>query len=267
MHWKKTAIIVLLIVLSWSRAGAVVISIAYEHKEQPPYYMGNTSTVLEKDPGVAVEMVLMLEQKVDGVKIILTRAPWKRCTISLKSNRVDGIFNASYKKSRLEIGWYPTTDKTHQCPVDTSRRITTISYSFYTLKGSGLKWDGDRLENLKGHVSAPLGYSIVGDLKEMGIPVEEAPSSQNNLVKLIRKRVTAVALQDVTADSIIKADQKTYENIIKLDPPLKTKPYYLMLSKAFVSSHPRLSQKIWDAIKVIRKTKMKEMVAKYAVGQ
>ena len=80
-------------------AYAFKIKICYEDKEQPPYYMGTTNQVLADKPGVAVEIVQMLEGMIEGLKIELIRAPWPRCTAYLGKNYVDGIFNASYKKN------------------------------------------------------------------------------------------------------------------------------------------------------------------------
>ena len=258
----KTIPLFLLLVFSFN-ADAVELTLSYEDKEQPPYYMGNTEKVLENKPGVAVEMVLMLENKVDGLTVRLRRTPWTRCTQELKYNRVDGIFNASYKKERLKIGCYPTTDGMPGGPVDASRRITKISYSLYARKDSRINWNGEDPALIEETVGAPLGYSIVGDLEKAGVSVEEAPSTTMNLQKVLWKRIAAAALQDVTADSIIKSNPMMRQNIRKLEPPLATKPYYLMLSRAFVAKHPDLSERIWDAIKVIRETQFDKIIMKY----
>lgn len=88
-------------------AQAVTMTIACEDKAQPPYYLGDTNEVPEDHPGVAVEMVKALETKIPGLKIRLTRAPWKRCTTELGSGAYDGIFNASYRRSVLPSAGIP----------------------------------------------------------------------------------------------------------------------------------------------------------------
>lgn len=264
MDIKRIIFVLLFVFFTFTSAVAIEINVAYENKEQPPYYMGNTESILPDKPGVAVEMVKMLEEKVDGLKVKLTRVPWKRCTKQLENNIVDGIFNASYKTSRLKIGWYPTKDKTHVGQVDETKRITTITYSLYVLKGTDLGWTGNNYDVLKGEIGAPLGYSIVGDLQKNGVEVDEAPSTKMNLHKLRKKRVAAVALQSVTADSIIKANPDLFGEIEKVQPPLKTKPYYLMLSHRFVKAHPNIAQKIWDAISNIRENNFETIAAKYS---
>lgn len=225
--------------------------------------MGNTTQVLTESPGIAVEMIQMLPLQIAGLEVQLKRIPWARCKAELKSNKVDGIFNASYKKRRLKLGWYPTIDGKHSGPVDPSKRITTISYSLYTLKKSDVQWNGQYISGVDGSIGAPLGYSIVNDLRQKGYKVDEAPSTRNNLDKLVLERIDILALQSVTADKIILSDPLKFQNVIKLIPPYATKPYYLMLSHNFVADNPKLSQEIWNAIRDIRNKKFDELVIKY----
>ena len=247
------------------KVSALDLILAYEDKEQPPYYMGDTPLVLEDMPGVSVEMVKLLADMIEGVDIKLERCPWKRCLHSLKNNTVNGIFNASYKKSRLELGWYPTTNGMRDGPVDESKRLARISYSFYTLKKSAFKWDGHHIKNDERLIiGAPAGYSVVTELREKGMIVAESPSTKSNLKRLILKRVDVVALQDVTADNILSSGDPMFSNVEKKHPPFVTKSYYLMLSHDFVSQHPEVSNKIWATIKVIRETKFKEIARKYS---
>jgi len=126
---------------------ATELTIAYEDKEQPPYYMGNSQDVLTANPGVAVEMIKMLEKKIPDLKVKFVRYPWKRCLAGLGKNSVDGIFNSSYKEDRLDVGWYPTVDKTHKGQPDTKRRLCTMTYSLYALKGVNIGWDGKKFNN------------------------------------------------------------------------------------------------------------------------
>ncbi|WP_438465473.1 substrate-binding periplasmic protein [Marinomonas sp. PE14-40] len=233
---------------------ALTLTFAFEDKQQPPYYLGEGSKVLENQPGIAVEMLQILDKRMPEFEIKFIRMPWKRALYSLKSNRVDGIFNASYKTERLDFGWYPTKDFQLSGPIDTDRRITSISYSLYHLKSSPINWSGDWQDLKTELVGAPLGYSIVGDLQKKGIKVEQSSSTKSNLLMLSTKRMKVVALQTVTADSFLSSQSKNtnYNAIEKLSPPLVSKPYYLMLSKSFVAEHPTLSQKIWNEIKLIR---------------
>ena len=62
--------------------------------------MENSSRIPE-NPGVAVEMIKLLESKIPNLKITLIRRPWKRCMLILKAGIVEGIFNANFKPERL----------------------------------------------------------------------------------------------------------------------------------------------------------------------
>ncbi|HPM01809.1 MAG TPA: transporter substrate-binding domain-containing protein [Candidatus Cloacimonadota bacterium] len=260
---KLVLLSILLIALSVTLfAEKIKLRVAYEDKEQPPYYMQNTSEVPKTNPGISVEMVMLLKKYIPELEIEFTRMPWKRCTYSLGENQVDAIFNSSYSKERLDIGWYPTTNKQHTGQVDKDRRLTTISYFLYANKNAGIKWDG-KLESLTQIIGAPMGYSIVNDLKNKGVKVEEAQDSMTNLMKVAKGRIDAAALQDVTADDILKNNKKEMGNIVKLNPPVVSKEYYLMLSKKFVQDNPALAQKIWDTIKVIREKEFKNLSSKY----
>ena len=233
--------------------------VAYEDLEQPPYYMGNTSAILPK-PGVSVEMVMMLSDYIPDLKISFRRVPWNRCLRELAAGKVDAIFNASFKKDRLKLGAYPMQEG----KPDKSRRITTLSYSLYKLKDSKLDWDGQKISHLNGNIGAPAGYSIIDDLKRMDVPVDEGQTTQINLLKLKHTRVAAVAAQDVTADSILQKQAALFKDIVKLKPPLVSKPYYMMISHQFMQNHPGLAEKIWDTLARIRKEKMPALLLKYA---
>ena len=54
-----------------------------------------------------------------------------------------------------------------------------------------------------------------------------------------------------------------FKNLLKVKPPIKTKPYYLMISHQFSQQHPQLSEKIWDAIEELRQEKLTELTQKY----
>ncbi|SIQ66126.1 amino acid ABC transporter substrate-binding protein, PAAT family [Alkalispirochaeta americana] len=242
------------------------LTIAYENKEQPPYYMGNTEEVLPRFPGIAVEMVQALEEEIPRLRITLVRVPWSRNLAGLGNNSYDGIFNASYRKDRLHLGWYPTTDGRHQGPPDPDRRITTLRYSLYRRRDSSLRWDGEGLRGTPSALNAlgaPLGYSIVQDMEQRGITVREVPGTTNALEMILLSRLEGAVLQDVTADALLAAEPERFRLIVKEEIPLEEKDYFLMLSHRFVQAHPGLAQQIWDTLGEIRRTRSEELHARY----
>ena len=84
------------------------ITIAVENKPWEPYYTGK-GKFDSKKPGVWVELLKRVEKnlKSENIKIKYKRLPWKRCLSSLKSNYVEAVLGASFKKSRMEVGEYP----------------------------------------------------------------------------------------------------------------------------------------------------------------
>jgi len=244
-------------ILTFSSHAETVFKVAYENASQFPHYLGDNSKVLEK-PGAVVELVKLLEQEIPDLKIEFYRYPWKQCLLKLKAGEIDGAFNGSFTKARLDMGTYPWKNGA----VDDSRRLTTMSYHFYTLKGSTFSWDGTNVSGLKGQIGTPLAFSIEGDLKDMGLNILSAREIQVNFANLLRNKVDAVALQSVTGDYHIST-KSGLSSVEKVQPELKTKPYYLMLSKQFYEKNPELSEQIWDTIAKLREEKLQGLIKGY----
>lgn len=248
----------LLLAASQPAFAETVLHVAYEDKTQFPYYMGDTEKVPEK-PGAAVELVKLLERRIPGLRIKFSRYPWKRCLTMLGTGQVDGIFNASYNAERTRIGAYPWRGG----QVDPARRLTTISYHLYALPEADLGWNGEAFEDPDLVIGAPLAYSIVNDLENLGVSVMKVRSSRQSLQLLIARRVNAVALQSVTADFLLSRNTDQFPGIVRIDPPLKTKPYYLMLSREFRAANPDLAEQIWNAIGELREEKLEALAKPY----
>ena len=234
-----------------------VFKVAYENASQFPNYLGDTSKILEK-PGASVELVKLLEKEIPDFKVKLYRYPWKQCLLMLKAGEIDGAFNGSFSKARLDVGTYPKNEGA----IDETRRLTTMSYHFYKLKGAPFAWDGTNISGLTGAIGTPLGYSIEGDLDRMGVKILSARDIQVNFSNLLRGKVEAIALQAVTGDYHI-GNKSGLSAVEKVQPALKTKPYYLMLSKQFYEKNPELSEKIWDTIAKLREEKLQSLTESY----
>ena len=214
-----------------------------EDRPSIPLVLGSGEKVPETNPGVAFEIFETIAKELN-IKIQYSRFPWKRELKELQENNVDAVFFASFKKSRLEYGSYPMRDG----QVDTNKHFIALSYVIYRLKDSSLNWDGKQFNNLSGSIGAPLGYSIVEDLKRMGVSVDPSPERKHDFLKLLKGRVQGVAAQDMFADLFLFFHPDIAKKVEKVMPPLKTKYYYLLLSKNFVNTSPELAQQIWDKI-------------------
>lgn len=246
-------------VFQHANASSEKITFAYENREQYPYYLGYTTKIPSK-PGIAVEMVMLLEKKISSIsiKINLIRRPWKRCLYLLQRGEVDGIFKATFKPERMNFGSFPMKNG----QIDTSKNMVMISNSLYTVRGSENIWDGT-ISSLKVSVSAPRGYSIVDYLKKRGVTVIESNNSYNCLQKLSVNRISAAAIQDIKGDAWLKKVPVKFKEIVKLSPPLTTQLQYLMLSHNFVDKKPELSKTIWNMIEIIRETEFDSIALRY----
>ncbi len=240
-------------------AESVDFLVAYEDTAQPPYHLGEGRAVPEP-PGVSVEMVRMLREYLPELRIQFRRIPWSRCLKELEYGKVDAIFNGSFRPERMSMGAYPMRDG-HPDP---SRRITVLEYALYTLKNSPVIWDGQQIRHLNGPVGAPAGYSIVDDLRAWRVPMEEALNTRTTLVMLNYGRVAAVAAQTVTADKLLRDEPVLFAEVVKRQPPLVSKPYYLLISHQFMARHPGLAERIWEALASIREQRQPALYDKYA---
>ena len=233
---------------------------AFEDKEGFPAYLGNGHEVPVDNPGIDIEVLRLVEQQVP-IKLVFIRLPWKRCLVELGAGRVSAV-EASYKKDREKLGVYP---RKPDGVVDSSKRLTSETYSLYTRKGSTLRYDlhTKKVVNLKGLLGAQSGYSIVEELRKLGHNIEESESIFTNLQKLAIGRVDGIITQQSQTDFQIKKYPKKFASIIKTEPPIKTKPYYFIISHQFAKKYPKLTQQIWDTVAELRKTKLPALYAKY----
>jgi polar amino acid transport system substrate-binding protein len=134
----------------------------------------------------------------------------------------------------------------------------------YARKESGVSWNGQTISNASRPIGTQLSYSIADDLRKMGYAVEEEASVANNLNKLAADRISAYAEIESIADYSLGKEKIRYENIVKLQPPLREKFYYLLISKSFYEKNTQMAEKIWNAIRDVQQTEAyREMVGKY----
>lgn len=242
----------------------VVVTFACENKNNFPWLIGNSDHVvrMKPGPGITIELMEMLTDKKIGIKVKVVRVSWPECKTGLKEGKFDGIFNASFKKKRMELGRYPW-DKEKDGP-DVSRRNAHFTYSVYIKKGSKLTWDPKekKFGNLTKPLGAPAGYSIVGDLKKWGAEVIEEKTTEINFNKVLINIIDGAAMLSLAGDFQLKNNKK-YAPLMKLQPDLVKKPYYLMLSHQFCEKNPELSEKIWDTIKELRETSLEDISKNY----
>ena len=242
-------------------AGAQTKSIVFvtQDKQDFPWVIGDSSAIAAEKPGAAIDLVRSIAQKL-GISIEIKRYPWTRCLeTELKNGTADGAFLASYKAEREAFGLYPQKDG----KPDPSRRVNTSTYSFYRLKASTWTWDGKTPKNPEKPVGTPGGYSIGADLKAMGMNVLASGSTEVNFKNLLNGNLSLVATLELDGDYLIETNPAFTGKIEKVETPIVSKPYYIMLSKQFVAKDPELAAKIWAAVAEIRDKGLQNRLAKY----
>lgn len=219
------------------------MKLCYENEDVYPW-------VLKDRPGLNIFFMNALEKKL-GVKLELIGLPWKRCQEEVKAGAIDGLFSASFKPDRLEIGVYPMAgDKP-----DESKAVMMDGYTLFRLKGNNaVQWDGKKL-TVPGSVGAQPGYSVIDQLKGLGVKVDDgARSADDTLRKLIAGRIDAAALQTLEGTNSLRTQAEFNDKIEAVSPVLVSKPYFLMLSKQFVGKYADFSKNVWNEVAAVRES-------------
>ncbi len=236
-------------------ANACVIRLAYNEISAPPYYLGDGGKTPEH-PGPAIELVDLAAAKL-GCKMVWERKPQKRILRELETNNIDATLALSHSKSRESTMAFPLKNGAP----DASLALWTLSYDFYVKQGSTLKWDGKQFNRPPLRVGANAGYSVVKDLAEMGIAVEEAPGDLNNLGKLVNDRIEAYAGQSLFVDQL--REQAMFKGLEKLEPSIVRKDYFLVFSHGFYASSGDTARKLWKLIEEVKKSHGAALDKKY----
>jgi polar amino acid transport system substrate-binding protein len=223
-----------------------------------PYIIGDGERFSAPRPGIAVEMVRMVADRL-GLELELKRLPWKRCLeVELKSGHADGAFQSSYLPEREAYGHYPMKGG----QPNSDYMLFTQTYSLYKQKKSRIGWDGKKLVNFRGVAGIPPGYSIGHEMKKMGVPYESS-SSLSILKKLASGRLQMAALLESEGDRLMEGNGSLAAVIEKMSPPLIVKPYYLMLSHQFVRDYPDLAERIWTTVREVRLREYPRLLREY----
>ncbi len=214
------------------------IKIAIPVADGYPYIKKNINRET-KNPGTYVEFLRTLERKMN-IRIEIVRYPWKRCLSFLEKGEIDGVISASYKKEREKIGVYPMRDGRP----DPSRRFESGDYYLFVQKGSNTHWDGERFTHLDGVVNVQLGFSIVDFLQKRKITVNEVATPQKAFELLSSGHGKAAAVHSIIGNVLLEK----YKNLRRIETPLVSKPYYLLMSHQIYNKSPMFVEKLWDKV-------------------
>lgn len=195
-----------------------------------------------------------------GVRFEFRSMPWKRCLAQLEANQVGGAFAVSFNRARLRLAAYPGGQA-----ADPARRMHVDRYVLLRRKGSHVDWDGKAFRNVEGRIGVQLGYSVGDFLRELEVPVDEGSQRPDELAqKLIAGRLAAAAVGGADALRLMRGPLGA--QLEALPVPLVEKPYYLVLSHAFVAARPQLARRIWDAVEQVRTSRAYRQRERGAAG-
>ncbi len=222
------------------------LKVGYQENDGFPLVMGQGQKIGDP-PGIGVDIIFKVAEDLN-INLLVSRMPNRRVHHYLQFGLFDGSGFYSFIKERQKEGVFPTING----KLDKSKSVSVLGYYMYVLRGSKVTWDGKKLTGVK-YVGANMGYSVVGNLKKLGLRVNEVKSTKQNLEMLLYGRIQAYAAQDGTIDPVI-ATNKRYENLVKIGPPIKTKEYYFMFSHQYYQKNRDMAHKIWDRIEVVRES-------------
>lgn len=235
------------------------IVFGYNNASAYPYLAGSGPRPADP-PGLSVELVRFVAEQLD-LSVRFERMPGMRVLHSLGVGKLDGAFLFSYRKERTEFGAYPIRDG----KPDSARRLATLGYILYRRPGVEIDWNGEEFRNFQGRIGANLNYSVVADLRKMDITVTEGRSTAHSFRMLFADRVTAVADQEVVADSYLATID--HPPVEKVSPPLSRKAYYLLFSYQFIDKYPETAERFWAAIARHRDAFLASIAHRYTTAQ
>lgn len=217
------------------------LKFCYENKEVPPHYLGDGLEVPKNLPGAAIEVMQQLG-KMSGFEITFVRKPWKRCLSELAQGKVDSVIGR-YSLERGIFGVYPKNEQ-GKLLVDLafSRTMSCFIYD----ESLPLKWDGKKLDVPHPIGAAvPRGYSLVKDLRDLGIDIYET-------INIERAHELLFAGKVKLSLSNCKLDNRP-SHILQNPIPVSDTAGYLIFSKKYFASEPKRANFLWQKLTSIDK--------------
>ena len=231
--------------INYALSNTPEIRLCYEDVAVYPWITGDMK-------GLVIQELQQVE-KLTKLKFKYIRLPWKRCQIDAQNGKLDGLIAASFTKERTSWGIYPTKSNGE---LDRNLRLHTDSFLVFITKGSPIRYENGRFENLGNNlIGVQLGYSVGSDLRYQGYGIHSSFSTPNDLLEALNASVVTVAiLQNHATTKALQDNPKFKSNIVDLKRPFKVADQYLLFTKKFYADHPEIANKVWKAIAVARES-------------
>lgn len=227
---------------------------AYTNQPAPPFISAQAPE--EPLPGIAVDIVRAAAANI-GCKASFVRLPGKRVVAETSGNVHSAMLMYSYTPERSRALVFPMADG----KPDGSLRLARLSYYVYKLPDRALRWDGKELMHVDGAIGLNLGYGIGGDLRALGVRVEEVPTTVQNLDKLKMGRLAGYVMHSYAVDPLLAQPQ--YAGIERVEPLFSGRDYFVAFAPGYYQQHRTLVHKLWSAIARERERLTAERLPQY----
>ena len=220
----------------------------------PPWRLGlehrpRLSEKGERAQGLEYDFLRLLASR-SGLQFQWVQRPWRRCLLELQRGEHDAMMAMSYLPEREPLYRFPMREGRP----DEARAIQRFSYYLYVAKGQPSPWDGQQWQLPAGTaVAVPMGYSIATVLRDQGVSVDDSQrGTEEVLGKLVSGQVAVAALPFDEVEGVLKREAAWRARLVRVEPALQTRHYFLVFSHAFANQHPALAERLWDEAVAVR---------------
>lgn len=233
-------LLLLLLLAPAQAAGEKVLRVCMTDVPHAPWRMP-AEDGLVSGAGLDFDLLKQFEQR-SGWTVQRDLASGRRCMVELQLGRFDATVGLSYSEERAAYLRYPMRN---QQP-DARLALRQDSYSLYHRPGFALQWDGSQLRLPEGvSVDVQSGQSVARDLRQLGATVQERGRQAQQLLQWLKRGESqAVALQTSEAEAL-RARDPSLSRLVRVQPPLVVKPYFVVFSKRFAQSHEAELPGLW----------------------
>jgi len=191
---KKIVLFMLILGFSTGLADAKTIKIGTDMSNWYPF------TFKEKGNSVGMHVDIVTTALTNlGHQPVFTPMAWKECLAKTGIGAYDALVSGSYKEKRALSLIYPPDAATAQ---KSKWRIMQVEYVLVTPAAHSYEFKGD-VKTLPTPVRAPLGYSIVDDLRAKGLKVI-TNNTRRNLKSIDRLKQGCVITPPENAIRLLK---------------------------------------------------------------
>ncbi|MCF6439567.1 amino acid ABC transporter substrate-binding protein [Pseudoalteromonas luteoviolacea] len=230
------------LLISWSSLAyaTTFMTLCYEDKNIPPFFLGSGFEVPNYRPGATIEILRGLESKVRNVRFKFVRKPWQRCLKEVQKNKVDAVV-ASYRAERANFLNFPINE---QGKVDETLAISMLGTCLVGKQGLGQDVANN---NFPISLAVPRGYAVLRALQQDLYRVIQT-DSQDDAYQLVLKGLVdgALGLCQIYDEQI---SGFPYSDLLEpVFPPVDISYGYLALSKNFLKQNPEVSRALWEGL-------------------